>query len=171
MVRERSIVFMVVVAILSLVLMVQAQDRQDGARGGSPPMSELRSAPTLNDAPPIPLIRQQAEELRARAREAQELSDRLRRQADELDQVAKRQMDRGRGPQDIERGQRELAEIKDAISRAEREGRRQDAAELRKRAEQLMGRLQPMQPGPGIDVRQEIKGKIERLRNEARMAK
>jgi len=171
MVRERSIVFMVVVAILSLVLMVQAQDRQDGARGGSPPMSELRSAPTLNDAPPIPLIRQQAEELRARAREAQELSDRLRRQADELDQVAKRQMDRGRGPQDMERGQRDLAEIKDAIGRAEREGRRQDAAELRKRAEQLMGRLQPMQPGPGMDERQEIKGKIERLRNEARMAK
>jgi len=146
----------VVVAILSVVVMVQAQDRQEGVLGGS-----------LS----IPLIRQQAEELRARAREAQELSDRLRRQADELDQVAKRQMDRGRGPQDMERGQRELAEIKDAIGRAEREGRRQDAAELRKRAEQLMGRLQPMQPGPGMDERQEIKGKVERLRNEARIAK
>jgi len=171
MVRETSIVFMVVVAILSLVLMVQAQDRQDGAPGGSPPMPDLRSAPPLNVTPPISLIRQQAEELRARAREAQELSDRLRRQADELDQVAKRQMDGGRGPQDMERGQRELTEIKDAIGRAEREGRGQDAAELRKRAEQLMGRFQPMQPGPGMDERQEIKGKIERLRNGARMAK
>jgi len=171
MVREISIVFVVVVAILSQLLMAQAQDRQDGGPGGSPPIPDLRSAPPLNVTPPTPLIRQQAEELRARAREAQELSDRLRRQADELDQVAKRQMDRGRGPQDMERGQRELAEIKDAIGRAEREGRGQDAAELRKRAEQLMGRFQPMQPGPGMDGRQEIKGKIERLRNEARMAK
>jgi len=153
---KRTFWSVVVVAILSVVVMVQAQDRQDGAPGGS-----------LS----IPLIHQQAEKLRARAREAQELSDRLRRQADELDQVAKRQMDRGRGPQDMERGQRELAEIKDAIGRAEREGRRQDAAELRKRAEQLMGRLQPMQPGPVMDERQEIKGKIERLRNEARIAK
>jgi hypothetical protein len=117
------------------------------------------------------MMREYAEQLRARAREAQELSDRLRRQADELDQVAKRQMDRGQGPQDMEQGQRELAEIKDAIGRAEREGRGQEAAELRRRAEQLMGSFQPMQPGPGRDERQEIKGKIERLRDEARMAK
>jgi len=171
MVRERSLVFVVVVAILSLVSMVQAQDRQGGGPGGSPPRPDLRPVPPTNVAPPIPLMRQQAEELRARAREAQELSDRLRRQADELDQMAKQQMDRGRGPQDMERGQRELAEIKEAIGRAEREGRGQDAAELRRRAEELMGRLQPMQPGPGKDERQEIKGKIERLRNKARMAK
>jgi len=119
----------------------------------------------------MPLMRQQAEELRARAREAQELADRLRRQADELDQPAKRTMDRGPGPQQMEQGKRELDDIKDAIGRAEREGRGQDAAELRRRAEQLRGRFQPMQPGPGRDERQEIKGKIERLRNEARMAK
>ena len=171
MVRARSIVFVVVVAILSLVSMVQAQDRQDGGPGGPPPIPDLRSVPPLNVAPPIPLMRQQAEELRARAREAQELSDRLRRQADELDQMAKQQMDRGRGPQEMEQGQRELAEIKEAIGRAEREGRGQDAAEMRRRAEQLMGRFQLMQPDPGMDERQEIKGKIERLRNEARMAK
>jgi len=171
MIGERGIVFVVVVAILFLVSMVQAQGRQDGGPGGSPPMPDLRPAPPMNVAPPIALMRQQAEELRARAREAQELSDRLRRQADELDQVARRQMDRGRGPQDMEQGQRELGEIRDAIGRAEREGRGQEAAELRRRAEELMGRFQPMQPGPGMDERQEIKRQIERLRNEARMAK
>ena len=171
MVREKRMVFVVVVALLSLVSMVQAQDRQDGGPGGPRPRPDLRPASPLNVAPPIPLMRQQAEELRARAREAQALADRLRRQADELDQVAKQQMDRGRGSQNMEQRQRQLAEIKDAIGRAEREGRGQDAAALRRRAEELTGRLQPRQPGPGRDERQEIKGKIERLRNEARMAK
>jgi hypothetical protein len=171
MVCERSVVFAVVVAILSLVSNVQAQDRRDGESGGSPPMPDFRPAPPMNVASPIALMRQQAEELRARAREAQELSDRLRRQADELDQMSKQQIDRGGGPQDMERAKGELAEIKEAIDRAEREGRRQDADELRRRSEQLMGRFLPMQSGPGMDERQEVKRQIKRLRDEARMAK
>jgi hypothetical protein len=171
MVRERSIVFVVVVAILFLVSMVQAQDRREGGPGGPPPASDLRPASPMNVPLPLPLMRQQAEELRARAREAQELSDHLRRQADELDQMARQQMDGSGGPQDMEQRQRELAEIREAIGRAEREGRGQDADELRRRVDQLMGRFQPMQPGPGMDERQEIKGRIERLRNKARMAK
>jgi hypothetical protein len=127
--------------------------------------------PMMNPPGPVPLLRQQAEELRARAREAQELSDRLRRQADELDQTAKRMMDRGRGPQNMESAKRELGEIKEAIGRAEREGRRQEADELRGRAEQLMGRPQPMPPGPRMDEREESKRQIERLRDEAQRAK
>ena len=177
MVRNKGIVLAVVVAVLSHVGCA-GEDRRDGgpgstpgSPGGPPPVMQPQPQPPMNPGLPMPLMRQQAEELRARAREAQELADRLRRQADELDQPAKRTMDRGPGPQQMEQGKRELDEIKDAIGCAEREGRGRDAAELRRRAEQLMGRFQPMQPGPGRDERQEIKGKIERLRNEARMAK
>ena len=107
--------------------------------------------------------------------------------------MAMQPMNRGGGPQEMGQVQRDLEELKGAIGRAEREGRQQDAAELRQRADQLRGRLQPMQPGERMEMRQradqlrrsfqpmpsgprlgepqEIKRQIERLRDEARKAK
>jgi tetratricopeptide (TPR) repeat protein len=173
MVRRKIIVAIGLVAILALVSSAQTNERREGG----PPPAVVQAQPQPPVGPGvIPLMRMKeyAEQLRARAREAQDLADRLRRQADELDQRAKQQMDRGRGPQQMgQMGQmpRLLAEIKEAIGRAEREGRRQEADELRSRAEQLMGRGQPMPSGPRMEGRQEIKKQIERLRNEAQQAK
>ena len=171
MTREKIIAAIGLVIILALVSSAQTDERREG---GPQPTMVMPPQPQPPIGPgPIPAMRMRelADQLRARAREAQELSDRLRRQADELDQMAKRLMDRGPGPQQMEQRNRELDEIKEAIGRAEREGRRQEADELRGRAEQLMGRPQPMPPGPRMDEREEIKRQIERLREEAQRAK
>lgn len=71
----------------------------------------------------------------------------------------------------MDRIRRELAEIKEAIGRAEREGRWEEVADLRRNAERLIAQLQPPEPGPRRGGPQEIKGHIERLRDEARRAK
>jgi hypothetical protein len=173
MARGKIIAAIGLVVILALVSSAQTNERREG---GPPPTVVMPPQPQLPVGPgliPPMRMRELADQLRARAQEAQELSDRLRRQADELDQMAKRMMDRGPGPgpQQMDQTKRELDTIKEAIGRAEREGRRQEADELRRRAEQLMGRFQPMPPGPRMDERQEIKGQIERLRNEAQKAK
>ena len=170
MARGKIIAAIGLVTILALVSSAQTNERREG--GPPPTMVMPQPQPPAGPGPIPPMrTRELAEQLRARAREAQELSDRLRRQADELDQMTKRMMDRGPGPQQMEQTKRELDALKEAIGRAEREGRRQEADELRRRAEQLMGRFQPMPPGPRMDERQEIKGQIERLRNEAQKAK
>jgi hypothetical protein len=194
MVRGKILLIVGLVTILALVSAAQTDERREAGPPrvvvvqpqpqppvGPGPAYQVIMDPKPGFMPPqppvgpgpIPLMRMReyAEQLRARAREVQELADGLRRQADELDQMAMRQMDRGRGPQDMERVQREMAEIKEAIGRAEREGRQQEAAELRQRADQLMRSFQPMRPGPGMGERPEIKGQIERLRDEAQKAK
>jgi HPt (histidine-containing phosphotransfer) domain-containing protein len=171
MARAKIISAIGLVVILALVSSAQTDERREG---GDPPTMVGPSQPQPRVGPgPIPpmQIKELAEQLRARAREAQELSDRLRRQADELDQMAQRRMGGGPGPQQMEQRRRELDEIREAIGRAEREGRWQEAEELRRHAEQLMGRPQPMPPGPRMEERQELKRQIERLRDEARRAK
>jgi len=189
MVRGKILVVIGFVAIVTLTSLAQMNERQEGGPpptvvvvpaqpqppGGPGPAYQIHAdpkpGPLVPGGPgPMPMMRMKelAEQLRARAREAQELSDRLRRQADELDQMAMRQMNRGQGPQGMDQMPRELAEIKEAIGRAEREGRQQEAAELRQRADELKGRFRPMSP----DERQEmIKRQVERLRDEAKRAK
>jgi len=171
MVRGKTRVAIGFVTFVTLVAGAQMNERREG---GMPPMVVVQPQPQPPAGPgfiPMVAMREYAQQLRARAQQAQELADWLRRQADEVDQMAKQQMDRGGGPQPLDPVQRELAELKEAIGRAEREGRQQDAAELRQRADQLRGRLQPMPPGERMDVRQEMKRQVERLRDEARKAK
>jgi hypothetical protein len=137
--RRTTMLFAAVVAFLSSVAIVRAQDRPpDGP--GSPPIPEVRPLPSPDGAPPVPMLRRQADELRAQSRRAQELADRLRRQADELDMLAQQMMSQGRGPQGMEPGPRP-------------------------------GPLPPVPPGPGTEERQEIKRRIERLRDEAQRAR
>lgn len=233
------------ILILALVSWAQTNERREG---GPPPTMVMAPQPQPPVGPgPIPPMRMRelAEQLRARAREAQELSDRLRRQADELDQVAKRLMDRGPGPQQMGRFQprpsgprmderqelkRQIERLRDeaqkakdegrvedskniwqeaerleqklreqgpreggefgkpappevqdilrAAEQAEREGRMDDARRQREKAEMVARELQEQrgrrafeQQGPHGDQRQEIKRKIENLRNEAQKAK
>ena len=245
MAREKILAATGLVIILALVSSAQTNERREG---GPQPAMVMPSQPQPPVGPgPIPAMRMRelAEQLRARAREAQELSDRLRRQADELDQTAKRLMDRGPGPQPMERfrpvppgpGMEERQEIKRQIERlrdeaqrakeqgriedskniwqeaqrleqklreqgpreegefgkpmppevqdilraaeqAEREGRMEDARRQREKAEMMARQWQEQrgnrgfgQPGPRGDERQEMKRKIEDLRNEAQKAK
>jgi len=80
-------------------------------------------------------------------------------------------MDRGRVPQDQERIERELDEVRDATGRAEREGRWEAVQELRRRAQELVGKFQAGRSASRERERQEIKHQVERLMNEARAAK
>ncbi len=159
---------------IALVLASVSAAQPDGPHEGGPPPTRVVPFPPQPPMGPGPMpmrMRELAGQLRMRAREAQELSDRLCRQADELDQAAMRMMEQGPEPRQMEQMKRDLDEIKEAIGRAEREGRPQEAQELRRRAEQLMGRFRPVPPGPRLEERQEIKRQIERLRDEARRAK
>jgi hypothetical protein len=158
------------------VVIVQAQPQPPGGPGAAyqviaPPRPSGPFSPAGPGPIPFVAMREYAEQLRARARQAQELADWLRRQADEVDQMAKQPMDRGRGPQQMGPVQRELGDLTEAIGRAEREGRQQEAAELRQRADQLQRSFQPMPAGPGMNGPQDMKRQIERLRAEAGRAK
>ncbi len=233
------------VTILALVSSAQTNEWREGNPSPTMVMAPQPQPPVGPGPIPPMRLRELAEQLRARAREAQELSDRLRRQADELDQTAKRLMDRGLGPQPMERFQpmppgprmEERQEIKRQIERlrdeaqrakdegrvedskniwqeaqqleqklreqgpreggefgkpmppevqeilrsaeqAQREGRMEDARRQREKAEIVARQLQEQkgrraleQPGPRGDERQEMKRKIEDLRNEAQKAK
>ncbi len=233
------------VTILALVSSAQTNEWREGNPSPTMVMAPQPQPPVGPGPIPPMRLRELAEQLRARAREAQELSDRLRRQADELDQTAKRLMDRGLGPQPMERFQpmppgprmEERQEIKRQIERlrdeaqrakeqgrvedskniwqeaqrleqklreqgpreggefgkpmppevqeilrsaeqAQREGRMEDARRQREKAEIVARQLQEQkgrrafeQPGPRGDGRQEMKRKIEDLRNEAQKAK
>jgi hypothetical protein len=174
MIRGKILVAIGLAAILALASAAQMNERQEG---GPPPVVVVQPQPQRavgSDPFPAMRMREYAEQLRTRAREAQELADRLRRQADEFDQMAKQQMDRGRGPQDRERMQRDLGGIQEAIGRAEREGRWQEAAALRQRTDQLQGRFQPMPPEVQDILRSaeqaEREGRIEDARRQREKA-
>ena len=245
MVHGKIIAAMGLVIILALVSSAQTNERREGGPQPTMVMSPQPQPPVGPGPIPAMRMRELAEQLRARAREAQELSDRLRRQADELDQTAKRLMDRGPGPQPMERFQpmppgprmdereeikRQIERLRDEAKRAKDEGRVEDSKNTWQKAEQLEQKLReqgprekgefgkPMppevqdilraaeqaeregrmedarrqrekaeivarqwqeqggnrgfgQPGPRGDERQEMKRKIEELRNEAQRAK
>jgi len=164
MIRESTSLIVGVVLVLALVAVAQPPEFREG---GFPPT--MVPPPPVAPGPGPALMKEYAEQLRVRAREAQELADRLRRQADELDQMVKRQVDRG--PGEMEGVKRELAEIKEATGRAQREGRWEKVEELRQRASHLLRRFQPLPPAPRPGEREEVKRQIERLREEARRAK
>jgi hypothetical protein len=171
MTRERILVVLGLVVVLTLVATAQPSEPREGS---PPPTAIMPMSPQGPLGPgPVPALalREYAEQLRARARQAQELADWLRRQADEVDQMAMRQMERGPGAPALGPVQRELQELREAIGRAEREGRRDEAAELRQRADQLRGQLRPMSPDERMAMRQEMKRQVERLRDQARQAK
>lgn len=164
----------VAIGFVTLVTLVAGAQMNERREGGSPRVVVVQPQPQPPAGPgPIPMIamREYAQQLRARAQQAQELADWLRRQADEVDQMAMQPMNRGGGPQKMDQVQRELGELKEAIGRAEREGRQQDAAELRQRADRLKGSFQPLPSGPRMGEPQDVKRQIERLRDEAGRAK
>jgi DNA repair exonuclease SbcCD ATPase subunit len=169
MVRTRMVLPMIVVACLALVAAAQPNAGPDSRSPTE--VSAPRAGQPMGTQPPAPRMRQRAQELRARAQEAQRLADQLRYEANELDRQAQGRPQPGPGPRpgDTARIDRELGELKEAIGRAEQEGRSQDAAELRERADRLKGQLRPL--GHGMGEPREVQERIERLRNESRKAK
>lgn len=168
------------------IVIMQAQPQPPGGPGpGYQPMMDPKPGPSSPGGPgpgyqvmmdskpgpispggpgPLPVMRMReyAEQLRARAREAQELADRLRRQADELDQILMRQTNRGPGPQNMGRfqpmpsgpGMNEPQEMKQQIERlraeadkAKQEGRIEDSQRIWKEADRMEQQLRG--PGPG----------------------
>jgi hypothetical protein len=176
--KRNELVVTILTVVLAFVLASQAQERP----ASGPPIFQPQPGQPMGPDRPMPPIREYAQQLRERAREAQELADRLRRQAEELEQMARQgpmpgmrsgpMLGMGMGPGPMDPRQRELAEIKEAIGRAEREGQPEKAADLRRRAEQLMNEMRPREGGPQKDEREfpEMKEQIERLQNQAREA-
>lgn len=121
---------------------------------------------------PFAVMREHAEALRARAREAQALADRLRREADGLDELAKAHFDPGRASQGMDKRRRALMEaIEDAIGQAEREGRAEVAAEARMRAEQLREEMGRREGEPRMGGSDQMRGRIQSIREQASRAK
>jgi len=176
--KTNDLIVTVVTIVLAFVLASQAQERPDGG----PPILQPQPGQPMGPERPMPPMGEYARQLRERAREAQELADRLRREADELDQMARQGpmlgmgpgpiLGMGMGPGPMDPMQRELAEIKGAIGRAEREGRPEQAADLRKRAERLRNEMRSREQGPQKEEQPfvEMKEQIERLQNQAREA-
>jgi hypothetical protein len=127
-------------------------------------------------------IKRQIERLREEAQKAKdegrvEDSKNLGQEAGRLEQKLREQGPREGG----EFGKPRPPEVQDilrAAEQAEREGRRDDARRQREKAEMVARELQEQrgkrafeQQGPRGDERQEMKRKIEELRNEAQRAK
>jgi len=117
-------------------------------------------------------MREYAEQLRVRAREAQEFAERLRQDAERFEQMARQGGGPAMMPGPVEPVRRELAEIREAIGRAEREGRPDEAAELRKNAERLADEMRARGRTPQVNEQRfaEAKEQIERLKNQMKEA-
>ena len=140
--------------------------------GEFPPGGPMPSGPQAQGPQPFPAVREYAEMLRVRAREIQALADRLRHEADGLDELAKAQFGPGRGPEGTEVRQRALMEaMKDAIGRAEREGRGEEAAEMRMRLERLREEMGRREGGPRMGDFDEMRGRVQSIREQASKAK
>jgi len=177
--QTRILIVAILTVLMTFIYASKAQDRPEGGP------SVMGSRPERPKGPegPAPWMREYAEELRVRAREAQEFADRLRQDADRFEQMARQAGGPEMGPGPMEPMRRELAEIREAIGRAEREGRPDEAAELRKNAERLMDEMRTrqresrqgggpgMRPGPMEPMRgelAEIKEAIGRAEREGR---
>lgn len=175
--KRNDLAVAVLMIVMTLVLTSQAQERPPES---GPSVFRPEPGQSMGLEHPMPPIREYAEQLRMRAREAQELADRLRRKAEELEQMAprgpmpekgsRRMIGVGLGP--VDPMQRELIEIKEAIGRAELEGRREQAQDLRRRAEQLANEMRSREPKPGMKELEsrELRERIERLQGQAREA-
>lgn len=156
---------------IALVFAMTAQAQERPPESG-PPVFLPQPGQPVGTGRAMPPIREYSQRLRERAREAQELADRLRREADELDGMAgPGQMPRmGPGPADP--AQQELAELREAIGRAEREGQHEKAMDLRNREEQLRDKIRAREQGPQGDERElrEMKMRIQALQDKAREA-
>ena len=177
MCKKSNLAITVLMVVLALVLASQAQERPPE---GGPPVFRPQPGQPAGFQRPMPPIREYAEQLRMRAREAQELANQLRREAEELDQMAPRgpMPDMGPGPMfgmglgPVDPTQRELADIREAIGRAELEGRREQAQDLRRREEQLVNEIRSREKESRKEESQfpEMKEQVERLQNQAREA-
>jgi len=161
-----------IVAILTIVVTcIYASNAQERPEGG-PPVMEPRLERPMGPGGPMPWMREYAEQLRVRAREAQEFAERLRQDAERFEQMARQGGGPGMMPGPVEPVRRELAEIREAIGRAEREGRPDEAAELRKNAERLADEMRARGRAPQVNEQRfaEAKEQIERLKNQMKEA-
>jgi len=164
--KRNDLVITILAMVFAFVLASQAQERP----GGGPPV--FRPERPMGPERPLPAIKEYARQLRERAREAQELADQLRRQAEELDQLARQGPMPGMRPGLMDPMQGELAVVKEAAEHAEREGRHEEAMEMRRHGEKLMDQMRSRKAKPGMEERQfpELRERIERLQNQAREA-
>jgi tetratricopeptide (TPR) repeat protein len=133
----------------TLILALAAAAQVDVGSGGGPakvgPRPEMPFDPGQSPA----AMRDRAEAMRGRAREAQELADRLRFEADQLDRQVQEQFGPGpEGSRKVAPGQRETVAIKEKIGllrdqavKAKAEGRFEQSQRLWNEAEDLETRL------------------------------
>jgi len=114
--------------------------------------------------------REKIEKLRTMAREAEEKANNFRAEAEELQRNLEREFELPPAAGQMEPMYAEIAELKEAAERAQREGQPDKAAELREKAKQVAKEIQINQRELGEGKRIEIKEQLGRPKKMAREA-
>jgi chromosome segregation ATPase len=114
--------------------------------------------------------REKIEKLRTMAREAEEKANNFRAEAEELQRNLEREFELPPAAGQMEPMYAEIAELKEAAERAQREGQPDKAAELREKANRMAKEIAIHQRELGEGKRIEIKEQLGRLEKMAREA-
>lgn len=97
----------------TVILALASAAQVDVDPGDGPTKVRPRPEPPFGPTQPPAAMREYAEVIRARAREAQKLADSLCREADGLDRLAREQFGPGMGPQEMDSRQREMTVMRE----------------------------------------------------------
>lgn len=130
--------------------------------------------PAKEDTQKLRQSQERIEKLRTMAREAEEKAKNFRLEAQELQRMMGREFEPAEGgpkPPPPEQVHARIAELKEAAKRAEREGRHDEAADLREKAMAVAKELEAQQNQVRDRKRAELKEKLIHLEKMAREAK
>jgi len=116
-------------------------------------------------------IRARIEKLRSMAREAEEKSKRFQAEAEELERVLKHEFGRREMAGRMEEMHAQLAELKEAVERAKREGQHDKAAQLHEKARIMAAEIMAHERQAGDKKLAEAEERIVQLYEMAREAK
>jgi len=114
--------------------------------------------------------REKVEKLRVMAREAEEKANNFRAEAQELQRNLERKFELPPAAGQMEPMYAEIAELKEAAERAQREGQPDKAAELREKANRMANEIaihqRELQEGKRIEIKEQL-GRLEKMAREA----
>ena len=114
--------------------------------------------------------KERVEKLRVMAREAEEKAKNFRAEAEELQRNMEREFELPPAGGQVEQMHAELAGLKEAAERAQREGQPDKAAELREKAKRMANEIEihqrELQEGKRIEIKEQL-GRLEKMAREA----
>jgi chromosome segregation ATPase len=114
--------------------------------------------------------KERVEKLRVMAREAEEKAKNFRAEAEELQRNMEREFELPPAGGQVEQMHAELAGLKEAAERAQREGQPDKAAELREKAKRMANEIEihqrELQEGKRVELKEQL-GRLEKMVREA----